>query len=292
MADAFEVVDGPLHACAMCDSQKVQHSIGGAAGGHDDGHSVFNGLAGHDVAWLDAFADGFHQNAGRLFGRFDFFVVHVGHGGGVGQRDAQGLKSRRHGVGGVHATARARAGNGAFFDLFQIKVAHLARSVFAHGFKHADDVQVFALIAARQNGAAINVNGRDIGAQHAHQAAGHVLVATAHHQHAVHPLALDAGFHAVGDHLAGHQRVLHALGAHGHAIADGRCAKHLGVAACFQNPGNGRIGKLLQARITGRDGAVPIGYAHHGFAKVTFFVAHAVVHGPVGRAGLAFGDVG
>ena len=292
LADALEIVDGPFHACAVRNRQKVQYRIGGAAGGHDHGHGVFNGLAGHDVAWLDAFADGFHQNAGRLFGRLDFFVVHVGHGGGVGQGDAQRLESRRHGVGGVHAAARTRAGDGALFDLEQVIVAQLACGIFAHGFKHAHDVQVFALVAARQNGAAVNVDGRNVGAQHAHQAAGHVLVATAHHQHAVHPLALHAGFHAVGNHLAGDQRVLHALGAHGHAVRDGGGAKDLGVATGGFDALNGGIGQLLQAAVARGDGAVPVGHAHHGFDEIALFIAHGVVHRPVGGAGFALGDVG
>ena len=78
----------------------------------------------------------------------------------------------------------------------------LAGGVLAHGLEHADDVQVLALVVARQDGAAIDVDRRHVGAQHAHHAAGHVLVAAADHDHAVHPLALHAGLDAVGDHLA------------------------------------------------------------------------------------------
>ena len=275
----------------MRNGQKVQHGIGRTAGCHDHGDGVFNRFFGHDVAWLDVFLDRFNQYPGRLLGRVHFFVVRVGHGAGVGQRNAERLKCARHGVGRVHAAAAAGAGNGAALDLQQVFIAHAARGVFAHGFKHAHDVEVFALVAARQNGAAIDIDGRHIGAQHAHQATRHVLVAAAYHQHAVHPLALHAGFNAVGNDFAAHQRILHALGAHGHAVGNGGRAEHLCIAAGFFNGGNGGIGQLLQAAVARRDGAVPVGHANHGLFEVAFLVAHGVVHGAVGCAGLAFGDV-
>ena len=218
LADALEVVDAPLHARAVRNGQEVQHRVGRSAGGHDHGNRVFNGFARDNVAWLDVLADGFDQHAGRFFGRRHLFFVHVGHGGGVGQRDAQRFEGRAHGVGGVHAAAGAGAGDGAFLDLQQVGVAHVAGGVLAHSLEHADDVEVFALVLARQDGAAVHIDGRHVGAQHAHEAAGHVLVTPANDDHAVHPLALHAGFHAIGNHLAGNQRILHALGAHGHAV--------------------------------------------------------------------------
>jgi hypothetical protein len=144
----------------------------------------------------------------------------------------------------------------------------LAGGVLAHGLEHADDVQVLALVLARQDGAAVDVDRRHVGAQHAHQAAGHVLVAAADHQHAVHPLALHAGLDAVGDHFAAHQRVLHAFGAHGHAVGDGRRAEDLRIAAGFLDAGDRRVGQLLQAAVAGRDGAVAVGHADHRLLEV------------------------
>ena len=144
--------------------------------------------------------------------------MRIGHSAGVGQRDTQRFECAGHGVGRVHATAAARARDGPAFDLQQVFIAHATCSVFTHSFENADDVQVFALVAARQNGAAININGRHVCAQHAHQTARHVFVTTAHHQHAVHPLALYTGFNAVRNHFTADQRILHALSAHGHAV--------------------------------------------------------------------------
>jgi len=48
----------------------------------------------------------------------------------------------------------------------------------------------------------------------------------------------------------------------------------------------------LQTAVARRDGGVTVGHAHHGFDKVALLVAHGVIHGSVGGAGFAFGDVG
>ena len=104
-AHALEVVNGPWNFSGVRNGQEVQHSIGRTASGHDHGHGIFNGLFGHDVAWLQIILNGFQQNLGRCFGRVLCFIVGVGHGRRVGQRHAQRFKRRRHGVGCVHTTA-------------------------------------------------------------------------------------------------------------------------------------------------------------------------------------------
>ena len=197
LAHALEIINRPLDASRVGNGQKVQHRVGGAARGHDHSHSVFDGFLGDDVAGLEVFFDGFDQDLGGLFGRVLRFIMGVGHGGRVGQGHAQSLKRRGHGVGGVHATARTRARNCPLFNFLEVKVAEFARSVFTYRFEHADDVQVFTLVAAWQDGAAVDVNGGHVGAQHAHHAAGHVFVAATDDQNAIHPLTTDAGFNAV-----------------------------------------------------------------------------------------------
>src|SRR5690606_34289202 len=110
-----------------------------------------------------------------------------------------------HGVGGIHASTGARPGNGMTLDIFQPGIIQPASGMFAHGLKNADDVEILAIQPPRHDGAAVYVDGRDIGSQDAHHAAGHVLVAATDHQYTVHPLALHTGFHAVGNDLARHQ---------------------------------------------------------------------------------------
>jgi hypothetical protein len=249
-------------------------------------------LLGDDVARLQVLLDRFDQHLGRFLGRVLLLVVRVRHGRRVGQRDAQRLERAGHGVGRVHAAAGAGAGNGALLDLVQVLVAHVAGGVLAHGLEHAHDVQVLALVAARQDGAAVHVDGRHVGAQHAHQAARHVLVAAADHQHAVHPLAADAGLDAVGNDFAAHQRVLHAFGAHGHAVGNGGRAEDLRVAAGFLDALDGRVGQLLQARVAGRDGAVAVGDADHRLLEVGFPRSPWRRTSSGWARGLAFDDVG
>ncbi|MEY3428329.1 MAG: hypothetical protein RIS60_1681 [Pseudomonadota bacterium] len=95
---------------------------------------------------------------------------------------------------------------------------------------------------------------------------------------------LHAGFDAIRNDFAAHQGVLHALGAHGHAIGNGGGTKNLSVATGFFNASHCSIGQFLQATVARGNGAVTVGHAHHGFDKITFFIAHGVVHRAVGRA--------
>ena len=276
----------------MRDGQKVQHGIGGATGGHDDGDCIFDRFARDDIARLDVFFDRFDQHRRRRFGGIELFVVRVGHGAGINQRNAQGLEGAGHGVGRVHAPARAGAGNGALLDFVQIKVAQITGGVLAYGFEHAHDIEVLAFVAAGQNRAAVDIDRRYIGTQHAHQTAWHVFVTAANHHHAVHPLALHAGLDAIGNHFAADQGIFHPLGAHGHTVRDGGRAKHLGIASSFFNPRDGRVRQFLQAAVARGNRAVSVGNADHRLFEVGFLVAHGVVHGAVGRTRFAFSDIG
>ena len=215
----------------------------------------------------------------------------VGHGAGVDEGNTQGFKRTGHGVGGVHAAAGARSRDGALFNFVEIKVAEVARSVLAHRFKHADDIEVLAFVATGKNGAAVDINRGHIGPKHSHEAAWHVFIAAPHDQDSVHPLALDTGFDAIGNHLTAYQGVLHAFGSHGHAIRDRGRTKNLGVAAGFFNAFDRCIGEFLQAAVARGDSAVAVGHAYHGFFKVTFLVSHGVVHRAVRCARFTFGDV-
>src|SRR5258708_225903 len=66
--------------------------------------------------------------------------------GAVGQTHAKRFNRTGHGVGGIHAAARTRSGDGAGFHGVQFFVADLAGGVLADGFKHGDDVEILALV--------------------------------------------------------------------------------------------------------------------------------------------------
>ncbi len=118
VGDGVEVVEGELDVGLSRDGQQVEDRVGGPAQCHDDGDGVEEGLAGDDVAGGDAaFEEPHHGLAGLL--RIGHPVAVDGRGSGAArQGHAHGLRGGGHGVGGVHATARALTGaDGAFDDI-------------------------------------------------------------------------------------------------------------------------------------------------------------------------------
>ena len=78
-AHAFEVVDGPFHVGGMRNGQKVQHGVGRAAGGHDEGDRIFNRFARDDVARPQIEFDRIDQHGGGRGRRVGFFRVGRSH---------------------------------------------------------------------------------------------------------------------------------------------------------------------------------------------------------------------
>ena len=85
-----------------------------------------------------------HRLDQHLGGRSTMATIspRVGHGRRVRQAHAERLEGRAHGVGGVHAAARAAAGDRVALDLAEVLLAHLAGRELADRLEHADDVQV------------------------------------------------------------------------------------------------------------------------------------------------------
>ena len=67
-ADAEEVVESEVDVGLVGDGEQVQHGVGRAAEGHDDGDGVLEGLLGHDVARGDAAAQQVDDGLARLAG--------------------------------------------------------------------------------------------------------------------------------------------------------------------------------------------------------------------------------
>ena len=101
----------------------------------------------------------------------------------------------------AHTSEAARV----LFDADEILIAHFPGRVCADCFEGADDRQVLAFPPAWLDRAAVDVDRRDVHAQHRDHAARHVLVAAAAHQHAVHRLAVDRRLYAISNHLARNQ---------------------------------------------------------------------------------------
>ena len=94
----------------------------------------------------------------------------------------------------------------------------------------------------------------------------------------------------VRDHLARDERVLHALGAHRDAVADGDGAEDLRHGAGGAQRGLGARGQAAEAGVAGRDVAVGVGDAHDRLPEVAVAEADRAQHRAVGGALHALGD--
>ena len=289
-ADDLEIVDGERHLGGAGDGQQVQHGVGGAADGHDHGDGILERLAGQQVTGADVEFDGAHQRAGRGAGAVGFLAILGGHRGGVGEADAHGLERRGHGVGGVHAATGAGAGAGMAFHVQQGRIVDLVGGIGAHGLEGADDGQVAAMQMAGLDGPAIDENGGDVQPRDGHHGAGHVLVAAADGDEAIHELAVADGFDGVGDHLARDQGIAHSRRAHGNAVRDGDGAEQLRHDARLAQCPFGARGQGVQAHVAGGDGAEAVGDAHHRLVEIAILEAHGAQHGAIGGALGALSD--
>mmetsp|Transcript_13416 Transcript_13416/g.57198 ORF Transcript_13416/g.57198 Transcript_13416/m.57198 type:complete len:458 (-) Transcript_13416:380-1753(-) len=178
VGDSLEVVQGERDAHGVRHGDQVQHGVGGPAERDDDHHGVLKRRAGHDVAGLEV--DLQHVLDG-LAGHEA--LVHLqrvlrGDGGGVGQGHAERLDGRGHGVGGVHAAARAGAGARLAHNLRALRLVDGAGHELAVRLERGDDVQRLAVAGhAGPDRAAVHHEAGAVQAPHRDDAAGHVLVA-------------------------------------------------------------------------------------------------------------------
>ena len=94
---------------------------------------------------------------------------------------------------------------------------------------------------------------------------------------------------AVGDDLARHEAVAHALVAHHDAVGGGRGAEDLRHAAAGADALAALAGQAVEVGVAGRDVAEQRGDADHRPVEVVVVEADGPQHGPVGRAAHALG---
>ena len=222
-ADADEVVERQLHVGLVGDRQQVQHRVGGPAERHHHGDGVLERLLGHDVAGGDAALEQFDDGLTAGLGEPVAAAVAGGRGRAAGQRHADRLGGAGHGVGGVHAAAGALAGTDGALDDVDVLAGHQPARAGADGLERVDDRDV-PLGAVGQLGLAghdrsgVEEHAGQIETGGGHQHAGQRLVAAGQQHRAVEALGHHDGLDAVGDHLTGHQREVHALVAHRDAV--------------------------------------------------------------------------
>ena len=180
----------------------MQHRVGRAAGRHHQRDCVFDRVARDDIARLQVALDGVDQSASGRCGRIGFFGIRRGHLRASQQTHAQRLERRRHRVRRVLTTAGADTGTGVLLDALEILLGHLAGAIRADRLERADDRELLALPVARLDRSGIDEDPGHVDARHRHHRAGHVLVAAADADDAVHALTVDRDFDRVGNHFA------------------------------------------------------------------------------------------
>ena len=271
----------------------MQHGVGGAAQDGDQHHRVFKCLAGHDVARLDVLFEKIADGGSGSYALVEFQGIFGGGRRTVGQGHAEHLDGRGHGVGGVHASAGARAGDGVADDIATLGFIDVAGEKFAVALEGGDNVEFFMFRgAAGADGASVDHQAGAIEASHGHDAAGHVLIAAGDGDGGVVPLAAHDGFDGIGDQVARLERKAHAVGAHGDAVADADGVEaHADEARGFHSLFYFRreVEQVHVARIAFEPDA---GDADLRFGQISLSHAGGVEHGLGGALRFWLGDVG
>ena len=248
------------------------------------------GLLGHDVAGAHILLQQAHQGAAHVAGLAELARVDGGQRGVAGKGHSHHLDGGGHGVGGEQAGAGALAGAGDALQFPQLVEGDVALGVSAHGLENVLDVHVPAVVLAGHDGAAVHEDAGYVEASQGHHAAGHILVAAGDGDEAVHALAEGDQLDGVGDDLAADEGGLHALGAHGYAVADGDGAELEGHAVGGADALLGAVGEAAQVDVAGGDVAGQVGDSDEGLFHVLMGNAHGHQHGAGRRSLRVVGD--
>jgi hypothetical protein len=167
---------------------------------------------------------------------------------------------------------------------------HDSHSTSCNGLEDGDDVERFALAAdAGHDAAAVDEHARDVEAGEGHDAAGHVLVATAEGENAVVIHAAGDDLDAIGNDLARDEAVAHALVAHHDAVGGGGRAEDLRHAAGAADALDALARQAVEVGVARRDVGVQVGDADDRPVEVVVVEADGPKHGAVGGAARSVG---
>mmetsp|Transcript_50290 Transcript_50290/g.106879 ORF Transcript_50290/g.106879 Transcript_50290/m.106879 type:complete len:289 (+) Transcript_50290:799-1665(+) len=221
LADALEVVDGEVDTSRGGDGQQVKDCVGRASESvhHDNG--ILHGLLCEDVKGLQVPLQQIAHDLRNLLAFLPLFGRNSWHRCAVGQRETHGLNRSGHGVGSVHTAAGTGAGAGMLDDILAGLLIDGASDVLAICLEGRDDVELLALAgSSRGDGTAVDHDGWPVDADHAHDAAGHILVTAGNGDETVVELRSHDCLDTVGDDFSGRKRVGHTCGSHGDAVGD------------------------------------------------------------------------
>ena len=138
--------------------------------------------------------------------------------GRAGQGEPDRLGDAGHGVGGELAAAGTGRRARRLLQRAQILLGDRARGVLADRLEHVLHGHVLAAEPAGQNAAAVHEDRGHVEPDHRHHQARQGLVAAGEADQGVVGVAAHGQLGRIRDHLARHQRALHALMAHGDAV--------------------------------------------------------------------------
>ena len=211
--------------------------------------------------------------------------------GRIRQRQPDRLGDRRHRVGGELRAAGAGRRAGDLLQLVEVGVRHAADGTHADRLEEVLHGDLAAAERARQDRAAIDEDRRHVEPAHRHHHAGQRLVAAGEPDQRVVAMAAHGELDGIGDHLARHERRLHALVAHGDAVGH-RDGGELARRAAGR--GDALLGGLRLAGerdVAGRRLVPAGGDADEGLMDLLARQPHRVVVGAVRRAARPFRHV-
>ena len=280
LADAVEILDLQVHARLLGNGQQVEHAVGRSAGGEHRGDGVFKGLPRHDVPGADVPSHQFHDLATAFAAHLRLVGMGGGHARAADGRDAEHFEGDGHGIGRELAAAGPRAGTGVVFHVLQLQVGHPARGVGADGLEDVLDRHVVLLEAAGHDRTAVEHEGRHVDAAEGHDRARNRLVASGEGDEPVEHVPDRDQFDGIGDHLAAHQRRLHALAAHGDPVGNRHRVEFHGRAAGFADAFLHVFGQIAEVVGAGADLDPGIGDPDDRTGKVRVGEPRSLEHGP------------
>jgi hypothetical protein len=218
--DPGEVVQGQVHVGLAGDGEQVQDRVGRSPERHHHGDRVVEGRLREHLASGDALPQ--HLDDG-LAGAVREAVPPAVDGrwrGRAGQRHAQCLGNRGHRVGGVHAAAGALAGTDGPLDPVHLLPGYQPTKAGPDRLERVDDGDLTAIDLTGHDRAGVHEHAGQVEPCRCHQHARQGLVTPGEQHRPVETLSHHHRLDRVGDHLARHQREVHALVAHRDAVGD------------------------------------------------------------------------
>jgi hypothetical protein len=212
---------------------------------------VLERLVGEEPARCQVLLEDPHDLAAHVAADLVAALVDGGRRARAGEGHPDRLGDAGHRVRGVLAAAAARGRTRVALHFEEIRVAHLPRAVGADRLVDVHDRHVAAVVAAGEDGASVEEEAGDVEAGHRHEHAGEALVATGEADERVVAVRADHELDRVGDHLAGDERGLHALVAHGDAVAHRDGDELPRGTACLVDARLHRLGLRVEGEVAG-----------------------------------------